>query len=133
LTAGTGSAATALTAAAAAVATTNRKDFLQIMTTDGTAASITTSGTALLTPANMTAGTLTAVAAFIAEKFTGNSSTTDADTGVYVINLNHATDAAKSYIYSFDNDTIANVTQAGELALVGIVTTADLANTDFTV
>jgi len=133
LTAGTASAATALAAAAAAVSTANRKDFLQIMTTDGTAASITTSGTALLTPANMTAGTLTAVAAFIAEKFTGNSSTTDADTGVYVINLNHATDATKSYIYSFDNDTSANVTQAAELALVGIVTTADLANTDFTV
>jgi hypothetical protein len=133
LTAGTGAAATALAAAAAAVNTASRKNFLQILTTDGTAASITTSGSATLAVADMTAATLTNVAAFIAEKFTGNSSTTDADNGVYVINLNHASGATKSYIYSWDNDTTANVTQAAELALVGIVTTADLANTDFTV
>jgi len=133
LSGGTGSAATALAAAGAAVSTANRKDFFQILTTDGTAASITTSGTATLSVADMTAATLTNVAAFIAEKFTGASSTTGTDAGTYVINLNHATEATKSYIYSFDNDTTANVTQAAELALVGIVTTADLANTDFTV
>lgn len=134
MTAGTGSAATALTSVAAVVTTANRKDFIQVISTDGTAASITTSGTATLAAADFTAATLTNVAAFIAEKFTGDSSTTSTDTGVYVFNFNGATGGDMTYIYQFDNDASANVTQAAELTLVGIVaSTTDIANTDLIV
>lgn len=121
MTAGAGTEATEITSASAAVATTNRVDFVQVINTDGTAASITTGGTATLAAADFTAGTLTNVAAFIAEKFTGNSSTTGTDTGVYLINYT-ASGSTTSYLYQWDNDTTANVTQAAELSLVGIIT-----------
>lgn len=134
MTAGAITAGTLISAAGTAVTTANRKDFLQVINTDGTAASVLTDGTATLAASDLTATTLTNVAAFIAEKYTGNSSTTDADTGVYVINYT-AAGSTKSYIYQWDNDTTANVTQAAELSLVGVVdrSTTTLVNADFTI
>jgi Ca2+-binding RTX toxin-like protein len=129
-TVGTGTADTVTLGAA--ITTTSRADFVSIITTNGTAASVTTSGTKTLALADFTATTLTNVAAFIAEKYTGNSSTTDGDVGVYVINYT-AEGSTTTYVYQFDNDTTANVTQAAELALIGVVTRdAILASTDMT-
>jgi hypothetical protein len=127
-------AGTLISSAAAADTTADRKNFLQVINTDGTAASVTTGGSKTLAAADLTATTLTNVAAFIAEKYTGNSSTTDADTGVYAINWT-ASGSTTTYIYQWDNDTTANVTQAGELALVGIVNrgTTTLVNADFVI
>ncbi len=134
MTAGAITAGTLISSASAAVNTADRKDFLQVINTDGTAASVTTGGSKTLAAADLTAGTLTNVAAFIAERFTGNSSTTDADTGVYVINWT-ASGSTTTYVYQWDNDTTANVTQAGELALVGIVNrgATTLVNADFVI
>lgn len=126
-------AGTAITAAGAVIATADRKDFLQVINTDGTAASITTGGTKTLAAADFTAGTLTNVAAFIAEKFTGNSTATDGDTGIYAINYT-AAGSTTTYIYQWDNNATADVTQAVELVLVGAVTRdVVLVNGDFVV
>jgi hypothetical protein len=73
-------------------------------------------------------------AAFIAERFTGASRDNGADTGVYVINWT-ASGSTTTYVYQWDNDTTANVTQAAELALVGIVNrgTTTLVNADIVI
>jgi hypothetical protein len=127
-------AGTLISSASAAVDTADRRDFLQVINTDGTAASITTGGSKTLAFADLTAGTLTNVAAFIAERFTGASRDNGADTGVYVINWT-ASGSTTTYVYQWDNDTTANVTQAAELALVGIVNrgTTTLVNADFVI
>lgn len=131
--AGTITAGTLISTAGVADSTASRVDFLQVINTDGTAASITTGGTKTLAAADFTATTLTNVAAFIAEKFTGNSSITDADTGIYAINYT-AAGSTTTYIYQWDNDTTANVVQAAELSLVGTVTRdATLVNADFVI
>ncbi|NKN32752.1 beta strand repeat-containing protein [Marichromatium bheemlicum] len=133
MTAGTGSAATEITSAGAADTAIDRKDFVQVINTDGSAASVTTAGTATLDAADFTAATLTDVAAFLAEKFTGVSSTTDGDTGVYVINYT-ASGSTSTYVYQWDNNTNADVVQADELSLVGVVTRdAVIDNGDLTV
>lgn len=124
---------TKVTGAGAAVTTTDRADFVQIIDTDGSAGSITTSGTATLTASDLEATNLGNVAAFLAEKYSGVSSTTGTDDGVYIINFTKD-GHDKSYVYGWDNDTTANVIQAGELALIGIVTRdAVLVNADITV
>jgi hypothetical protein len=131
--AGTITAATLISAAATVDSTANRKDFLQAFTTaDG--ATIKTGGSATIAAADLTASALTNVAAWIAERFTGNSSTATADTGIYVINWT-ASGTTKSYVYQWDNDTTANVVQAAELKLVGTIDrgATALANTDFVV
>jgi Ca2+-binding RTX toxin-like protein len=125
-------AGTLLSSAGATDTTTNRANYLQVINTDGTAASIVTGATGTISLAQLTAGTLTNVAAFISEKFSGASSTTGTDTGIYVINYT-ASGSTTSYIYQWDNDTTANVVQAAELALVGVITrgTTTLVNSDF--
>jgi len=125
-------AGTLLSSAGDAVTTANRTNFLQVFNTNGTAASIVTGNALTLSLADFTAATLTNVAAFIAAKFTGNSSATGTDTGIYVFN-HTATGSTTSYVYQWDNDTTANVTQAAELVLVGTISrgTTTLVNADF--
>lgn len=125
-------AGTLLSSAGSAVTTADRKDYLQVFNTDGTAASIVTGSALTLSLADFTAGTLTNVAAFIAAKFTGSSSATGTDTGIYVFN-HTATGSTTSYVYQWDNDASANVTQAAELTLVGTISrgTTTLVNADF--
>lgn len=117
--------------AGAAVATADRKDFVDVIdAVDGTAASLTTSGTATLTAGNLTASTLTALATYLAEHWTGVSSATGTDTGVFILNSNIGSTAGNAYIYLWDNDTAANTIQAAELTLIGTVTAEPVANTD---
>jgi Ca2+-binding RTX toxin-like protein len=130
MTTGTGSEVALVNSAGSAIATTNTKDYVRLITTDGTAASIVTSASATLAVADMTAATLTNLTAFLIEKYSGNSNTTDADSGVYIINLNHSGDNTKSYMYQWDNDTTANKIQAAELTLVATITSADLGTGD---
>jgi Ca2+-binding RTX toxin-like protein len=130
LTAGTGIAANVISGVTSSVSTTGLKNYNTIITTDGTAGSVTLGSLLVLTPANMTAGTLTAVAAFIAAYQTGNSNTIDADNGVFAVNLNHASLATQTFVYSWDNDTSANAIQAAELKLIANVTSADFVAAD---
>jgi Ca2+-binding RTX toxin-like protein len=126
-------AGTLLSSAGAADTTASRKNFLQVFNTDGTAASIVTGNALTLSLADFTATTLTNVAAFIAAKYTGNSSATGTDVGIYVFN-HTAAGSTTSYVYQWDNDTTGNVTQAAELTLVGTISrgTTTLVNADFT-
>jgi len=89
---------------------------VNVLTTDGTAASITTGGTATLAVADYTATTLTNVAAFLTEGYAAAGATTDA--GAFVIN-DANTDL--TYVYNFINSTAASSIIAGELALVGTI------------
>jgi hypothetical protein len=120
--AGTTGTITEISAVAAAVTTTGLLDFVRIITTNGTLASVTTSGTATLATADLTAGTLTNVAAFIAEKWSGVSSATGTDTGVFVINSSiTGNTSGKAYVYQWDNNTTADVFGASELSLIGVI------------
>lgn len=89
---------------------------IYVLNTDGTAASLLTGGVQALTVANMTAATLTEVAAFLDEKFTHAAN----DNGVFVINYT-ASGTTKSYIYEFV-DTGNTAIAAGELSLLGVIT-----------
>jgi len=113
----------------AVVATANLKDFVDIITTSGS--TLKTAGSTTLATADLTAATLTNVAAYIAEYWTGSSSITDTDTGIFVINstITGAT-SGNSYVYQWDNDTTANVTQAGELLLIGTIVAGTVVSGD---
>lgn len=104
-----------ITSAQAAVDIFTNNDVFYI-TTDGTAASVTTSGTATLTLANLTASTLTAVAAFLEEQF--DSTTTDGDQAIFVINF----EGGNSFIYNFVEAGADAAIAAAELTLLGVVT-----------
>jgi S-layer protein len=89
---------------------------------NGAAANLTTGGNATLSASDLTATTLTNLAAYLDERFvTANSAGNDA---IFVINWT-AGGSTTSYIYEFTdaggNDTI----EAAELALVGIVSRGD--------
>lgn len=90
-------------------------DKIYVITTDGTAANLTTAGTATLSTADLTATTLTNVAAYLSERFT---TTNDVDQE-NVIAINFGDNA---YIYHVD--TLAAGTTAiaaAEITLVGTV------------
>jgi len=110
---------TGITAAAAAGtnAVGNAKYFF--ITTNGAAASLTTSGVKTLAAADYTATTLTNVAAYLSEQFTVAG--TAADKAVFVMN---DTVSGNAYLYLFTevNPAVAGIA-AAELELVGIANT----------
>ena len=83
---------------------------------NGAAANLTTGGVATLTTADMTASTLTAVAAYLSERFT----TAAGDDDVIAFNWT-AGGSTKTYIYDFTEANNDGVINANELTLLGIV------------
>lgn len=93
-----------------------------ITQTIGTAAALTTAGTATLAAADFTAGTLTNVAAYLSERFTGDNDTVADEFAMIFMN-----NGTTTYAYSYSDSTVANTTiDAGELALIGVFTGAIL-------
>ena len=117
------SVGTIVTAAASKRTMTNNK--MEIITTTGTAADITSSGSATLAVADYTAGTLTNLAAFLNEGFQAAVAATT-ESGGFIIN---DANTNLSYVYAFDNSTAAKTIIAAELGLVGVI---DNGGTDLT-
>jgi hypothetical protein len=120
----TGAGLAAITAAAAQGALTDDRSI--IISANGTAANLTTGGTATLSTADFTATTLTNVAAYLSERFT---ITAGAQENVIVFN---DTTAGQNLTYIYDlNDAAGNTAiDAAELTLVGIISNGgtDLVN-----
>ncbi len=104
---------TTVTTAAAQGALTD--DTVAIITTDGTAANLTTAGTATMALADLTAGTLTNVAAYLSERYT---TTNDADQeNVIAINF-----GSNAYIYHVDTLAAGSTAiAAGEITLIATI------------
>lgn len=122
---GDGSTPSALTAitTASAGGTALTTDRAQVITTDGTAANLTTGGT--LTVTDFT--NVTSVAAYLNEQFTVTSA---AQHNVIVINDTSGTDTM-SYVYSLSNDAADITIDSADIVLVGTVehaATVDLTN-----
>jgi len=115
----TGAGMTAITAAAAAGAFTDDRSV--VISTNGTAANLTTAGTAAVTDwTNMTQ-----VSAYLSERFTSALTTG----GVFVINDTTAS-ANTSYVYTFvDVGTTPTFIAAAEIALVGVISNGGTALT----
>lgn len=107
-------AVTIITAAAAQAIVTTTEYYIS---TNGTAANLTTGGTATLTEADMTEATLTNVAAYLTERFT---EITAADVAVFAINWT-ANGNDTTYVYEFIEDAVGTAVIATELVLTGIV------------
>ena len=109
-------------ATSAAITTAAAQDVLagfdgsQVISTDGTAANLTTGGSAVVTDwTNMTQ-----VAAYLSERFTHTTTTADLEQ-VFVIN-DTTTGQNKTYIINFDSLVTANTTiDANEICLVGTI------------
>ena len=111
----TGAGITAVTAAGTAAALTNDRSV--IISANGTAANLTTSGTATVATADFTAGTLTAVAAYLDERYTVIATNQN---GVIVFNDTTA-GQNKTYVYNL-NEVGGNITiDAGDITLVGVI------------
>ncbi|WP_430436387.1 beta strand repeat-containing protein [Oceanibaculum nanhaiense] len=94
--------------------------------TVGGAAALTTGGTATLATADFTAATLTNVAAYLSERFTGDNDTNADEFALIVMN-----NGTNSYIYAYADSTTANTTiDAGELSLVGVINGAIIHDED---
>jgi len=116
-----GTAATVTTIApGAASATAFATNSAYLINATGAAGSLTTSGSQVLTAADYTAATLTNLATFLAERYTAVGTSTTADVATIVIN-DTSSGSTTSYVYQWDNDATANVMQAAELSLIGIV------------
>lgn len=93
-------------------------DGVYVVSMNGAEANLTTGGTNTLSGADMTATTLTNLAAYLDERFVGTG--TNAEDAVIVINWT-AGGSTTSYVYEYveanSNDTI----QGTELALIGVV------------
>jgi hypothetical protein len=90
----------------------------------GTAASLTTGGTATLAAADFTATTLTNLATFLGERFTADNADTTAGNQTALIVLNNGTN---TYAYVFSDSATQNATiEAAELTLVGVFNSAIL-------
>lgn len=110
-----------ITAAAAQAAIATDTTYV-IEQTVGAAASLRTGGTATLAAADFTATTLTNLATFLSERFTGDNDTVADEFAVIVLN-----NGTNSYIYAYADSTTANTTiDAGELTLIGVVNSAVL-------
>jgi len=125
--AGNGNGGETVVTAAAAIATITSDRTIVVEQAIGSAAALTTGGTATLVLADFTATTLTNVAAYLSERFRDVSGTTTAtETAVFVVN-----NGTNSYVYAFQDTATANVTiDANELTLVGVVNGAILLNAD---
>ncbi|MDA9206451.1 hypothetical protein N9O45_03775 [Planktomarina temperata] len=118
----------AIVAAAAAHGAINNDDVFYV-STDGTAANLTTAGTATLDLDDFTATTLTDVAAYLDEHF--NSTGVATDQALFAVN--HTATGGLTYLYSFTEGAGATVAmEAAEFTLVAsidgdvILTTGDL-------
>ena len=102
---------------------------LFVISFNGAAGNLTTSGTATLTQADLTATSLTALAAYLGEQFNAASGA-NTDDALVAINWT-AGGSTTTYLYEAVNNNTADVLQAGELTLVGVVergTTVMVAN-----
>lgn len=95
-----------------------------VISTDGTAGNLTTSGTKVVTDWT----DLAQVAAYMAERFTLAGGDDD---GVLVVNT-AVTGATQAYVYNFVDAGVANTWEAGDLVLVGVISTAGNLTTDNT-
>ncbi|MBW7901823.1 MAG: calcium-binding protein [Rhodocyclaceae bacterium] len=86
---------------------------------NGAAANLTTGGAATLSTSDLTATSLTNLAAYLAEQYNANSAA-NTDDVMLVLNWT-AGSSTTSYVYHLVNDGVANALQAGEITLVGIV------------
>lgn len=85
---------------------------------NGAAANLTTGGVATLSGADMTASTLTNLAAYLSERFT---TVANADDSTLVINWT-AGGSTTTYVYDFTASVAGNTTiDANELTLIGVV------------
>jgi hypothetical protein len=92
----------------------------------GGAAALTTAGSATLATADFTAATLTNLAAYLSERFTGDNDTVADENAIIVLN-----NGTNSFIYAYADSTTANTTiDAGELTLLGVVNGAILEAND---
>jgi len=91
-------------------------DTVYYISTNGTAASIFTGGTATLTASDLTASTLTAVAAFLDERYNEGANTDN----LFVLNWT-ASGSTTSYLYDYNTSASDDTIAAGELTLIGIV------------
>lgn len=112
-------AETVTTSAGAADSITLADNDVQYVSTTGAAANLTTAGTATLALADLTAGTLTNLAAYLEERFAASG--TAGDDAVFVLNYT-AAGSTTSYVYEFVNGGADATITAGELSLIGVVT-----------
>lgn len=104
-----------ITAAAAQGAITNDRTYV-IEQTVGTAAALTTGGTATISDFTNT----TQVAAYLSERFTGDNDTVADEVALIIMN-----NGTNSYAYVYADSTTANTTiDAGELTLIGVFNNA---------
>ena len=112
-------AETVTTSAGAADSITLADNDVQYVSTTGAAANLTTAGTAALALADLNAGTLTNLAAYLEERFAASG--TAGDDAVFVLNYT-AAGSTTSYVYEFVNGGADATITAGELSLIGVVT-----------
>ena len=93
-------------------------DEVYYLSATGGAASLTTSGTATLLSSDLTASTLTNLAAYLDEYFV--ASTTNGDDAIIVFNYT-APGSTSTYVYEYVEANTSNTIQAAELSLVAIV------------
>ncbi|MCS6954620.1 MAG: hypothetical protein NZM33_17420, partial [Bryobacteraceae bacterium] len=111
-------AETVVTAAGGANSITLADNDVYYISMNGAAANLTTGGTATLSASDLTAATLSALAAYLDERFV--TSGNNGDDAIFVINWT-AGGSTKSYIYEFTEANGNNTIEAAELVLVGIV------------
>ena len=89
---------------------------------NGQAGALTTGGTATLTFADLTASTLTNLAAYLDERFTNAvaTGTTGAVDAIIVVNWT-APSSTTSYVYEFTENAASVNISASELALLGVI------------
>jgi hypothetical protein len=114
-----------VTAAGAQAALVTDRTYV-IEQTVGAAGSLTTGSNTTLAAADFTAATLTNIAAFLSERYTGDNDTNADEFALFVLN-----NGTNSYIYAYADSTTANTTiDAGELTLIGVFNGALLGNED---
>jgi hypothetical protein len=117
----TGSTITSAGAAGDLLSTTlAADDTVHYISMNGAAANLTTGGTKTLSTSDLTATTLTNLAAYLDERFNGDTSGTSSSNSILVINWT-ASGSRSSYVYEFVNNLTDDAIQAGELTLIGIV------------
>lgn len=114
-----------VTAAGAQAALTTDRTYV-IEQAIGTAGALTTGSNTTLTTADFTATTLTNVAAYLSERYTGDNDTVADENALFVVN-----NGTNTYIYAYADSTTANTTiDAAELTLIGVLNGALLSNED---
>ena len=113
---------TATTSAGATNSIEIADDDVHYVSVNGQAGALTTGGTATLTSADLTASTLTNLAAYLDERFTkavatGASGDVDA---IMVVNWT-APSSTTSYVYEFTENAASVNISASELALLGVI------------